>query len=627
MEKKKTYQSPTGAYRYDFTDPEDYEKFVQIFGGEAELKKYPQIRKAASGTAGVYTASEQDADRNDAAQAILEGSISEIRAVGVKESGAGIRSISPQDGAENAQKEIYRFYRLTTEVELSYAAKADMVTAASSEEEAKQDAMACCLLVKVKDDSAGTYIYQTKLYYENEPMRLLEEVSTSIFPYEKLAGKSFTMTVDAMCETKDGTLTAASLAPRTFHFENVAAQSFINKITVTDPRWKNGKQQGSIVFLYGRKTFGAVKEDYAGGDYLKNTKGDNLRTIIPIKGTIELNPVKKITGVSIDSYEAGNGKFPKSYLDYAVSTGKVIAEHGGSIKLEDLGGILQKNGDLTFDSKSNTVSFDLKLPVKGSMLGPYDWDYSLSDVFLNDSSHTCYLTGCFVLRIEHEPYMGATVDQYAIFIYSVPQNPGQSIVYYESGKGETNVFIPPIEIYWGCFAKDTQIRTADGSTKRAEQIRTGDQITERNGRTLTVTDILTGEDPEIIRFVTKDGKSIRLSGGHAMLVYDEAEPTGRRTAAGRLQAGDRLMTPDGVSVISEVVTEPYNDSVYNFVFDREESPHYIEADGFWSGDFYAQNEKKEKKPAQFTQEAVALREELRNFAEGNGFLQADTVNL
>ncbi|MDE5716417.1 MAG: hypothetical protein K2I53_02155 [Lachnospiraceae bacterium] len=617
MIKTNAYQSPTGAYRYDFTDAEDYQKFVQIFGDEAQLKKYPQIQKAAAKTAGVDTASKENSYRNNASWIILEGSIAEIKAIGAEDSRAETPSISSQGMTEDEQEKMYRFYRLSARVELSCAnaANADMPMTVSSAEEEEQDSMACCLLVKVKDDSTGEYIYQTKLYYENESTRLLEEVSTSLFPSEKLAGKSFTMTVDAVCEVKGGTLTAASLAPRTINFKNAVAQSFINKITVTDPRWQNGKQQGSIVFLYGRKSYGAVKGDYVGGHYLQNRKGHNLRTIIPIRGIIELNSVRNIIGVSIDSYEVSNGKFPKSCLDYAVSGGKVIAEHGGSIKLEDLGGVLQRNGDLTYDSKSNTASFDLKLPVKGSMLGPYDWDYSLSNAFLDDSSHTCYLTGCFVLRIEHEPYMGMTVDQYAIFIYSVPRNPGQKIVYYESGEGETNVFIPPIEIYWGCFAKDTQIKTADGSTKRADQIGTGDQIPALGGKTLTVTDILTGEDPEIIRIVTEDGKRIRVSGGHAMLVSDDAAPEGRHMAAARLQAGDRLMTPDGVSVISEVVTEPYNDMVYNFIFEGEEKPNYIEADGFWSGDFYAQNEKKKKKAAQLTEEAAALRDELRKFAE------------
>ncbi len=615
MVKTNEYQSPTGAYRYDFSDAEDYRKFVQIFGGEAQLKKYPQIQKAVVKTANVYAASKQNAYGNHASQNILEGSIAEIRAVGENNGKPNTLSISSKDMTENVQEEIYGFYRLSTEVEISYANATNTNTPVmtSSEDEAEEeDSMTYCLVVNVKDDSAGTIIYQTKLYYENEPMRLLEEVSTSMFPYQKLAGKCFTMTVDALCEAKDGTLAAVSLAPRKFDFRQATAQSFIKKITVTDPRWQNGKKQGSIVFLYGRSSYGAVKGDYVGGNYLKNVK---LRTIIPITGIIELNPIKKITKVSIDSYVGSHGTFPKSYLDYPVSSGKVIAEHGGNIKLEDLGKTLQGQGSLNYDSTSNKVSFDLKLPVKASMLGPYDWDYPLNSALLNNSSHTCYLNGCFVLRIEHEKYMGTTVDQYAIYIYSVPGNQGQSIVYYESGKGETNVFIPPIEIYWGCFAKDTLIKTADGSLKRADQIKTGDQITALGGKTLTVADTLTGEDPEIIRIMTKDGKRIRVSGGHAMLLADAKSPSGIRAAANQLQAGDKLMTPDGVSVISEVASEPYNDTVYNFVFEGEENPNYIEADGFWSGDFYAQNAKKDKKPAKLTEEAMALRDELRKFAE------------
>lgn len=613
---KNEYQSPTGAYRYDFSNAEDYRKFVQIFGGEERLKKYPQIQKAVAKAADVCAASVQNAHGNHASQSILEGSIAEVRAVGVSNSGAETNGISAEGMTENVQEEIYGCYRLSTVVEISYAnaTNRNMPVMLSSEEAAEEDSMTYCLIVNVKDDSAGTVVYRTKLYYENEPMRLLKEVSTDMIPYEKLAGRSFTMTIDAMCETKDGMLAAVSLAPRNFKFEKAAGHTFINKITVTDPRWQNGKTQGSIVFLYGRQSYGTVKEDYVNGDYLKNVGPNNLHTIIPIKGTIELNPIKKITSVSIDSYVGSHGTFPKFCLDYSIGSGKVIAEHGGNIKLEDLGRILQENHDLTYDSESNKVSFDLQLPVKGSMLGPYDWDYSLSSAFLNDSSHTCYLTGCFVLRIEHEEFMGTTVDHYGIYIYSRLRNPGESIVYYESGKDDTEVYIPPIEIYWGCFARDTLIRTADES-KRADQIVIGDQIPALGDKILTVTDILQGKDPEIIYIATKDGKRIRVSGGHAMLVVDEAAPSGRRAAAGQLHVGDKLMTPDGVSVISEVMTVPYNDTVYNFVFKGEENPNYIEADGFWSGDFYAQNTKKEKTPAKLTEEAMALRDEFRRFAE------------
>lgn len=609
MEKRKAYQSPTGTYMYDLADEKDYQTFVQIFGGEENLGKYPQISRAAAKKKSMGTLSMRAAGKANASK--IEGSIAEIRAVGVEKKRTGGVNITGRNTADNGQGEQYNFYRLSTEVEISYAngGVSDTFMEASSQVE-EESSMTYCLQVKVKDNSTGLGIFQNKLYYEEAPMRLLDEVVTDPIPYEKLAGRSFTMTVDVMCEPSEGTLEVASLAPRQMVFDKASAKSYIHKITIEAPRWRSGKQSGNVVFLYGRSGTG----DYSGGDYYKNNiKGKKLRTIIPISGTIELNRLKyKVTGASIDSYQCGEEAFPKSYLDYNTYNGrKIIAEHGGdSIGRTELGQVLNDNGDLTYDRANNKIHFDLKLPITGDMLGPYDWRCSLNNAFLNDSSHICYLTGCFVLRLEHDPWMGSDFDRYAIYIYST----GAASVFFESGDGETYVFIPPIVIYWGCFAKDTLIRTADGSVKPACLIAAGDRIPALGGKILTVAEILTGEDAEIIRIVTKDGRRTRVSGGHAMLVIDEAAPAGRRAAAGQLQAGDRLMTPDGVSVISEVVTEPYNDMVYNFVFEGEETPNYIEADGFWSGDFYAQNEKKKTEPAQLTKEAMALRDELREFA-------------
>lgn len=612
MKRTEEYQSPTGAYMYDFTNTEDYEQFARLFDGVTDPEKYPQLQQTALGMS--RARSKRRACEDNTSVLILEGSIGNIRAIGDENGGVKLRSIAPKGASENVQAKIYDSYRLSTEVEISCANATNTNMPLTAAYEPEEDSMAHCLLIRLRNDSTGEYILEEKRYFENQPMRMLEEVTTGALPYEKLAGKSLTLTVDILCAAKDGMLSAVSLASRSFSIEKAVVNSFINKITVEDPHWKNGKQEGNIVFLYGRMTYYDIQGDYLGGDYYKNDAAKGLHTIIPITGTIELNPIKKITGVSIDSYQVGDETFPRSCLSYSVDDMTVIARHGGTSVAEDLGKVLQDNGDLTYDSKTNTAHFDLKLPVTDSMIGPYDWRSSLQNAFPDGSSHVCPLTGCFVLRIEHEPYMGSTVDQYAIYIYSKPQEPGQRIDYYVSGKGETKVYIPLIEICWGCFAKDAQIKTANGA-KRAEQIKPGDRIPVLGGRTLTVADVLTGQDPDIFRITTGDGKSTRVSGGHAMLVNDGSAPEGRRTAAARLQVGDRLMTPDGVSVVSEVAREEYNDTVYNFTFEGEDKPNYIEADGFWSGDYHAQNEKQEKKPAQLTEEALALRAELRKFAE------------
>lgn len=630
---RRKFESPTGTYMYDLEDPKDFQEFAQIYGGEKELKKYPQLWKAVTkntgrkntvmnGTRGFMSAGQAEpVNRNSDIK--IEGSISPITAIGIESKSASLpknamKATLSEDAAQPQGIEICNFYKLATEVEVSYGNESEELTTKSDREEAPIP-VAYSMVVKVVDDSTGMGVFMKKFYYEDDTdsMRLLDNITTDMIPYEKLNGRNFTMTVDVVCELQDGSIKAAKLAPRSISMPKAVAQSYINKITINAPHWKSTKKSGNIVFFYGRSAYGDKDADYSGNEYLKNTKGEHLRTIIPISGTIKLNNLKhKVTGVSIDSYICGKEVFPKFYLDYNISGGrKTIAEHGKNVSLDSLGQILQDNEDLTYDSATNTVTFDLKLPVQGSMLGPYDWNSNIDGAFLNDSSHTCFLNGCFVLRVEHEPSMGSTFDRYAIFIYSAYSDPHNPLTYYECNNGETTVFIPPIEIYWGCFARETLIRTVDGSTKRADEIMIGDKIPALGDKMLTVADILTGEDAQIVRIVTEDGNKIRVSDGHAMLLHDVSEPAGRRVAAGKIQAGDRLMTPYGVSVVSEVETEPYNDTVYNYIFAEENEPNYIEANGYWSGDFHAQNEKKEKKPVEITEEARILMKELRELSK------------
>ena len=53
------------------------------------------------------------------------------------------------------------------------------------------------------------------------------------------------------------------------------------------------------------------------------------------------------------------------------------------------------------------------------------------------------------------------------------------------------------------------------------------------------------------------------------------------------------------------------DNQYNFIFENESTPNYIEANGYWSGDFYAQNQEREKEPILIGEELEALIRELK----------------
>lgn len=609
---------PTAGQRIlDLRNDRDLRIFMQASGGEARLKKYPQIWSSVCGvreTGGILRS--QRAADNDP-QYLFEAQMSQVMQIGVE---AGGREKCRRTLSDSAEKE-YDFYKFAVSLQSFYYNSLPTVSE-NAEDDAAPRLDGCLVCLNLRDKGSGCSYQQMKLYYENDVEHILKEIETEEVPWETIEGRELVMEVNISYFDENQELIPLAPLSRSFLFNRKKAVSYVKKITVTNPHWHSGKTSGTIKFLYGRTPGNNPQllsdADYwdQDGPYHHNNYNGSLRTIIPISGDILLQDVSegKVTGAKLGCFILENGmkvKAPELY--YTLSSDKfTFANYRDDIPLDQLGEKLQQNGALTYDSGTKTAHFDLKLPVDEG-LSPYDWYSSITGAFLDQSIHKCYLSGRFVLEVEHERYMGTDHDTYEINIYGNENFPDSQTKFYEREKG-TTVFIPPIEIYWGCFAKDVLIRTADGSVVRADQIKAGDRIGARGGKTLTVADILTGEDEEIIRITTQDGRQTRVSGGHAMLISDGDAPEGRHIAAGRLQAGDLLMTPNGAAEVSEVATEPYHDKVYNFIFEGEEKPNYIEADGFWSGDFHAQNEKTEKKPAPLTEAAMALRDELREFA-------------
>ena len=70
----------------------------------------------------------------------------------------------------------------------------------------------------------------------------------------------------------------------------------------------------------------------------------------------------------------------------------------------------------------------------------------------------------------------------------------------------------------------------------------------------------------------------------------------------------------GPVTVVTVQYELYQDTVYNFSFEGEETGNYLIAGGLYSGDFIAQNRRKEKR-MQPSQKQQQLSEELHRMAE------------
>lgn len=140
-----------------------------------------------------------------------------------------------------------------------------------------------------------------------------------------------------------------------------------------------------------------------------------------------------------------------------------------------------------------------------------------------------------------------------------------------------------------CYARETLVRTAEGIEKRVDEIRIGDKLRGFGNKTLTVENIYSGCENLICKITTNDGNHIRATMGHAMKLFDENSREGNITMAANLIVGTMLMSTEGTQEVNSIFIEPYDDTVYNFTFINENEPNYIEANGLWAGDFFAQN--------------------------------------
>lgn len=147
--------------------------------------------------------------------------------------------------------------------------------------------------------------------------------------------------------------------------------------------------------------------------------------------------------------------------------------------------------------------------------------------------------------------------------------------------GENQVHVAHIFYQWGCFGENTLL-DAPGRPIAAKDVTIGSVLNNREGNPITVQNIYTGKDEEILHIIHEKG-SIDLSEGHT--VFDE---TGAPLTAGCVTPGMMLLYRNPETGLEEAVTVteciyiPYGKTVYNFEF---EQPQYLIADGLIAGDY------------------------------------------
>lgn len=426
--------------------------------------------------------------------------------------------------------------------------------------------------------------------------------------------------------------------------------TFYKQTILSEPHYfDTAKKDGDLKFLYGReKTQNDLYKDadYFGnredGLYLSNgqQKQDGQifipTTIIPLKGKIffESNPYFKLDRIEPlpfdKSYDGTLAFSPR--LTYANQAANFIVDMADNYKDDEnkrkelLDGIITHfKVNFNGDENAATMEFDVYLrengytpPQNQKYFGKYDWESSITDAkFINENYvyNYCYLKANIPIRLYYKLKNIETNEPATDYIdYVIQIRSDEKLMdsekYFESTLYGDYVKIPRIMIAWGCFAADTMIKTID-CTKKVCEIKMGDKLPVYGGKILTVSSIYVGEDKWIYNIKTTDEKSIKVSGGHAMKLYCEDKPNGKKIPAGKIKKGDILMTPNGNVEVESVDEETYNDKVYNFEFEEEKTPNYVEANGFWSGDFNAQNETEK---IELSPDDQAIYEEMKQLA-------------
>ena len=599
---------------------EEYNYFIDIFGGEETLKKYPKIWNSIQ-----TKKSKKNLQNNTECglHFITKGSNASLIAAEIN------RKKSNQNDSGFVKVRINNVMNVVNMTQ--FDSQGTYIPPLS-------DFTTCTRIIDIIENINGVD-HVIKRFTPGQFERcyqISDTFDTEDYSASSLANKHLKIRTTYTFSTSD------DIIPITFttKIDNATANidTFYKRLTLTEPHYHHdGKTSGNIRILYGRIPSPNLPE-YSDSDYYGNNEFGNFEnnrdpldgklhsiptTILPIAGTIHFNncTMGKIDNLEILDYviwdkEKKIMEFSKPILSLSDDTSNMIVEMGANEidpkdSKDDLAKHLISAGSFTphIDPENDyktTLDFDLHLRKEGNYTnyGKCDWISKIESAFYsNESIHanTCFLIGSLRVKVDYHNGNDKKSTEIDINFQSISENniKKSNHKYFETEDYYSTVYLPILIICWGCYAADTLITTTEGR-KKANEIKRGDKLPTYSGKILTVSQVYVGEDKYICNIKTIDNKSIRVSCDHAMKLYCENKPDGRKISARNIKKGDILMTANGNVEVASAEIEAYNDKVYNFVFEEEVTPNYIEANGFWSGDFNAQNEpeKRELTPEQ-----------------------------
>lgn len=576
-----------GSYTFDFTKEEDCQYLFQEYGGEENMKKnfpraYEAFEKARrDGEIRRSLGGEEAASGNT-----FSGEIGKLTVADVKKTTAG-RSASSGVG------------KLKTELSCNFIDGTKEVC----DEELAEEWKGIAIQVKIKEKNFPRYILNKNIVVESAH-QYHKFLYTGEGYISEFNHKKYDIRIDLTGLDPGGKLNKQILTSE-ISLGNVEAYNIYN-VEVDDPAAKNGKHQssGEIIMLYGRENEQKLfaDADYKGGDYYNNTfSNGKVHLLLPLKGDIVLD--YKVVPQGLKKPDEGEClSRPEATYDYKQQSFTYRADLDDNQLYDKMKNCFTQESYR--EGVRTKVHFDLRIP--DGERSDLDWHQDVKGI-QNGEPKTIMLDARFTYLVKNS--LGVEGEE-QITIASRKKDFMKEIEkeYYEFDRGTNTVYIPPITIYWGCFAGDVLITMADGSQKAACDIGPGDLVLGYGNQKLTVEEVVKGEDKTIFSIETKEHGAIRVSGGHPMM----CEGALKRAAA--IMPGDMLDLADGgTAEVMKAEEAEYGGTVYNFTFAGEEEGVWLIANGFYSGDLRMQNKKKEQKKTCLTQEEKEFVEEMKAF--------------
>lgn len=331
----------------------------------------------------------------------------------------------------------------------------------------------------------------------------------------------------------------------------------IDNITVENPRKAQGNedQYEGIYISYNRANYDAGhKYDYSFPE-IKAADNGSVNVKLKVKGSVTFNKDVEAVTYPVDKNKSlphintrGQDKTHYNYTQNEVAA-------------------------CFSNTNKNTITFELK----------DDWRTTINLSLLNINKNNMLNLNCsFKYKVKNGILDKEHPDiQYPTFIIKSKAGLNKDD-YYKHNIGSTVLYIPPIYVQYGCFARGTLITMGDGSSKPIEDITIGENVMIYGNSAVTVNNIVYGNDDKIVHIKLFDGKQIGVSFTHPIMTRKGL------LQASNLEFGDEVLLADGTyEKVEYAYDDYYNDTVYNIY--TTESGNYLLANGIVSGDSIIQS--------------------------------------